>query len=276
MGLLVEPPEVAEAAQRQNPLHALVGGMSVGAPVLVARPASVSWAHLRDGTLDQGPTNSCVGCTFSTATYLRAKILGRPIPRPSAKLFYDGARLSYGDVELLDNGCYPLDAVRFGSEKGMVPWAAWPLLEPGDAEMRALVPEGKTWIDTPPDFGVFHQAIDARVVGYLRADAGDVVAQLEAALVLGQIPGFGMLIPGDYGSVRGKEVYDIASDAVLEGLGAHMQAIVGYDEVSFLIDSSWGAGHGDNGIVRIAKNVIRRNDVSFARTIVTTVPRMAA
>lgn len=276
MGLLVEDEETAAQAQVARPLHALVGGARPGAGTTVLRPARVSYASLLtaldDGILDQGETSQCVGCTFSTCAYLRGLVSNHRIPRPSSKLFYDLARLFHGDSELVDEGCLPLDAVDAAAARGLVAMRDWPMLAPADDAMRALIPKGKTWIDTPPDLAVYRKAIDARVLGYLRADDGDVVAQLEAALAIGQIPGFGMFVFGDYGDVRG-DVYDFPPNAKADDAeGAHMQPIVGYDEVAFEIATSWGRGHGVNGIVRIAKAALGRRDLVFSRTIVTTAP----
>lgn len=260
-GLLDEDEALVGVENLERPLSSIVGG---------PRPALVRYDHLLDQILDQGSTNSCVGCAISTAVYLRGQ-LSTPVRRPSAKLIYDLARLAYGDTALVDEGCRPADAIRMSSDKGLVAWDEWPLFTEDDSFLILRPTEETSWIDTPPPFDVFHEAYDARVTGYFRADFGDIVGMLEGALAAGQIPVFGMRMPDDFGEVRG-EVYDAPPGINPAGLPGHMQAICGYDADAFHVVSSWGEWHGDRGIVRVRKSFVADPRWCHSRIVVTSVP----
>lgn len=262
-GLLDEDDELVGRENVEKPLAGLVG--------IVSRPASIRYDRFLDTILDQGDTNYCVGCAISTAVYLRGQ-LTTPVQRPSAKLIVDLAQLANGDVELVNAGCRPADAIRMSSDKGLVAWDEWPLFTE-DPDLLALRPrEDVPWVNTPPPFDVFHTAYDARVTGYFRADFGDIVGLLEAALAIGQIPVFGMRVAHDYGAIR-TEVYDAPSGVDPAGLPAHMQAICGYDADAFDVVTSWGYGHGNRGIVRIRKSFIADPRWCNSRIVVTSVPK---
>ncbi len=239
------------------------------------RPASVDWRHLLDQILDQGDTASCVGCAFSTSIYLRGQVT-TPIPRPSAKAIYDVARLyaqrlTWPLQPMVDVGCRGWEAIAGAGRHGLVPWAAWPLVTE-DPELLALRPTPETrWINTPPDFTLFSQAIDLVGTGHFRADTGDIEAALEGALVAKQFPAFGMYVNDDYGRVRGDEIFDVSDLTPPEGLPGHMQALCGYDADSFHVVSSWSEEHGNGGIVRVAKRVITSR-WAFTRVVVTHSP----
>ena len=259
-GLIPDDEPVVRQRNDDWPLSGLVGAGR--------RPLSVSYSGALDRIIDQEQTNSCVGCAFSTAMFLRGQ-LSTPIRRPSPKVIYDLGRL-IDENELFDIGCRPQDAIVMVGKHGIVAEEDWPLFT-SDKSLLALSPPGKEWIDTPPDFTVLHQAADAVVTGCFGADGGDIVATLEQALHVRQIPMFAMYVADDYQDVRGTEVYD--HPGRVDSTSSHMQAMCGYDEDSFHIVSSWGEGHGNRGIVRIAKSFIASSNC-FARKVITQVPTL--
>lgn len=264
-------PDPDDMVARENQAQPLAGFVNPGAE----RPAAVSWAHRLDQILDQGDTNSCVGCAIATAIYLRGQNTV-PIPRPSEKAIYDLARgrdQGANRDEYDDVGCRPHNAIEAIHLHGLVHREAWPLWTE-DPSLTVLKPRPETrWVNVPPDFALFRQAIDARLTGHFRGDFGPIAATLERALYLGQIPVYAQYVRHDYGAVRGDDVYDVPSDEREADLPSHMQAIVGYDEVSFHIASSWGRGHGNEGIVRVAKRVLT-SSWSFGRMVITHTPKV--
>lgn len=267
-GLLPDDPELVRAENASCPLTVLTG--------MAKRPKDFDRRGLIDRIIDQGWTNSCVGCAIATAIFLRGQASGKPVRRPSAKLIYDQARLAGGDVpELIDWGCRPHDAIEAARRHGLVPEVSWPLFT-DDPNMLALAPRGTTWINTKPDFTTYHEAADSVMTGYFRADTGDIIGALEGAIALDYFPVFGMLVEPRFGRVVGDELYDAPGRVEdYPGLPGHMQAICGYDEEAFLVVSSWGESHGNRGIVRVAKRFLA-GPWSYARMVITSAPASLA
>ncbi len=271
-GLVPDDPVRVVAENRAHPLIFLTGAPQ-------PRPVRLSWRHLLDGILDQRWTNSCVGCAFATAVYLCGQAKQRPVLRPSAKAFYDGARLRGGPVEeLIDWGCKPLDAIEAARKNGLVRESSWPLFTDDPELLKlAVTKAGKPvdWINAEPPFSLYFEGADAKLTGYYRADTGAIIELLEHALALGEIPVYGQHILDGYGQVTGATLYDTPTLTPPPGLPTHLQAICGYDEEAFEVVSSWGAGHGDRGIVRVRKSVIA-GPWAFARMVITSVPAALA
>lgn len=169
--------------------------------------------------------------------YLRAKIIGRPILRPSRRAIYDFARLCEDPHGLLvDEGSMPSMAMLGMQQYGLVPDERWPLDE--------------ARINEPPPEDVFQHAISATVGEYYRLESGYGCAEsLRHALAQGHIPAFAMSVDASYEQMTPDEIYQGPSGP---SLGGHMQAIVGYTPDYFIIAGSWGYGFARNGFARVA------------------------
>lgn len=207
----------------------------LGAPLHI--PERVDHSPLLDAVPDQGGTSSCVGQAFGTSVYLRAKIAGHPIQRPSRRAIYDFARLCENPQGLLeDSGSMPGMAVLGMQQYGLVSDARWPLDEDN--------------INSPPPEDVFQHALDATVGEYYRIESGFGCAEgIRQALAKGYVPAFAMDVDASYEEMTPDEIYQGPSG---KSLGGHMQAIVGYAPGYFLIAGSWGYGFARNGFARIS------------------------
>jgi hypothetical protein len=217
-------------------------GMLIGAAP-THLPERVDYSALLATVPDQGNTSSCVGQAFATSVYLRARIAGTPIARPSAKAIYDIARLLDAPRSLLeDRGARPRAAIAGMMTFGIVSDERWPLTE---LNVNAL-----------PSFDVIHSAIDARVSGYYRIASGaGCAATLRQALAKGFCPAFAMEVDESYEGISSSEVYTGPTGPLL---GGHMQTIVGYAPGRFVIAGSWGPSFARGGFACIDESFFER------------------
>lgn len=220
------------------PLARLIGGTD---PVIGAG-YGLSYKHLLDGIPNQGPTSSCVGQAFSSSLLVTAHIAGLEIPRPSAKLIYDFARAEAAPyVPLNDVGSRPILALRCLLEKGMVAHTEWPLV---------IAPDNTSNVNDPPPHDIYQSALAARLESWYRIGAGMGASDLiRAALSRGYCPVFAMPVDSRYMWWQGGSVYEGRAGTIL---GWHMQAVCGFGDGFIEVVSSWGRGHGDVGIVKVA------------------------
>jgi hypothetical protein len=200
-------------------------------------PASLDYSALLDAVQNQGPTNSCVGQAFATSLYIRSKIAGAPIARPSAKAIYDVARLLDGPRRsIVDIGSRPRLAIEGMQDYGLVADERWPLTASN--------------VNVPPPLDVFRAGLDAMLSGHYRIGAGIGASSLaRSALARGFVPFFAMPVDASFYDHDGSAVVaNIASGVI----GNHAMAIVGYDESSLLVVNSWGAEWGRSGFCRLA------------------------
>lgn len=207
----------------------------LGAPVHI--PDRVDHSALLDDVPDQGATSSCVGQAFGTSVYIRAKLAGHPIVKPSRRAIYDIARLCDSPhAPLEDIGSMPSMAILGMQTYGIVPDARWPLDEAN--------------INQQPPEDVFQHAIAATVDEYYRiASGGGCAEHVRQALAQGHIPAFAMQVDDAYERMTPDEIYRGPEGP---SLGGHMQAVVGYGPGYFLIAGSWGYSWARNGFARIA------------------------
>lgn len=211
------------------------------------RAAVLNYSSLLDAISDQRNTSSCVGHAFSTSIYITAKLQGTPIPRPSQKAIYDYAREEDQPyVELVDDGCRPLAAIKCLTTKGMVsndPVEGWPLL---------FHPDGMTNINVRPPLDVYQSALAAKVGDYYRVAAGFGASELvRLALSSGYVPVFSMPVDSAYMWWKSDGIYEGRKGAVL---GYHMQSTIGFTDGAILVATSWGPTHGDMGVVAISND----------------------
>ena len=257
LGWRPDDPSIVQHELVSKHLSNLVGAMApVRAPVL-------NYTPLLDKIPDQRNTSSCVGHAFATAIYLTAKLQGFDIPRPSAKAIYDFAR---GEdqpyVHLQDDGCRPLAAIRCLVDKGMVSDADWPIL---------FHPEGMSNINVRPPIDVYQEALAAKVGDWYRIAAGPgASALIDHALARGYCPVFAMPVDHEYQWLQGEKIYEGRKGA---SLGGHMQAIAGKGDGYKMIVTSWGATHGDYGVVKIANDYIDSGECTDI-IVCTVVPRL--
>jgi hypothetical protein len=216
-------------------------------------PLAVNYADHLDAVQDQGPTSSCVGNALSSSIYLRAKLAGTPIPRPSRKAIYDFARLVDDPHKgLLDLGSRPRAAMVGLQDYGIVPESRWPL---DFARINELPPND-----------VFQHAVDAMVTDYYRVGAGAGAATLvRQALARGFCPTFAMEVDQAYEDYDGSFTWD-----GLKGpsLGGHYQCVIGYGEDYLVVLNSWSSAWGDHGFARIGD---RAFDAAATDILVPTV-----
>lgn len=252
LGLVRDRAEHVDEDNERRHLGGFLGSSNRGLPL------ELSYATWLDRIIDQGGTNSCVGCAISTAVYLRMRYqIGRAAVRPSPKGIYDVARLiDRPGLPLLDNGCRPRAAIAGAQHNGLVSDDRWPLID--------------ETVNVPPPFDVFAAGVGAILTGHYRADSGDIPWLLRRALSLGHFPVFGMLVPESYAGWVTGDIFNADRGQAPDGLG-HMQAICGYGEGYFEVVSSWGYGHGMQGIVRIADDFVA-SAWAFDRLVITAVP----
>lgn len=212
--------------------------------------AEISYATLLDKVPDQETTSSCVGNSLSTSIYLRAKILGLSLPRPSRKLFYDLSRLIDDPHRAMtDDGCRPSSAVFGAKDSGLVSEERWPLF--GTTEQALELSGGKTdkWINVAPPQDVFEHALEARLGDYYRINNGTGCAlNIRHALYSGFCPIFSMPVDESYENFAGDGVF---AGVMGDVLGSHMQCVVGSGPGYLLVCNSWSEEWGNHGLVAI-------------------------
>lgn len=209
-----------------------VGGL-IGASVSEL-PASVDYSAFLPSVPDQGGSSACVGFAFATAIYLRAKLAGHPIDRPSAKGIYDVARLTDARNVLIDDGCRPRAAIDGLQTFGMVSETRWPLTP--------------TNVNDLPPLDVFQHGLGAMIANYYRIGGGDVATLVRSALAKGFLPFFAMPVDNAFVKMNGAGPYNNLTGPAL---GSHAMCLVGYDADTFLIANSWSASWGAAGFARI-------------------------
>lgn len=256
------PDDAAVVAREETEKHVsnLIGALSP-----VAAGAEIDYAALLDKIPDQGPTSSCVGQALATALFLTAAVSGAPIPRPSAKLFYDFARAEDQPyVRLVDDGSRPLAAMRCGVDKGMVAEADWAI---------DFYPSGSSNINTRPPLDVFESALGYRIGDYYRIAAGAGASELvDHALARGFCPIFAMPVDEAYERLHDDSIYEGRKGS---SLGGHMQAIAGKGDGFKRVVGSWGTSFGARGLVRIANDYFDSGECTDI-LVATVVPALVA
>lgn len=216
-------------------------------------PASVEYRDLMPPVRDQRG-NSCVGEAIAAAVIGVSRIAQRPVQYPSPLALYTLGRQydAYGGI-LTDIGSRPRAVIKAAQDFGLVALERW---EPDDVND-----------EVPLD--VLTAGSDALLTDAYRIDDGDIVSALCMALSNGFLPAFGMGVDDAYTKYSGGLITEIAGASI----GGHMQLITGYDEVSFTVRNSWGAGWGDGGYSHISKAFIA-GPTCFDRTTITISPRV--
>lgn len=223
-----------------------VGSLLGAAPVGV--PVAIDLSHALDVVQDQGATSSCVGQALASSLYMRAKLAGQPIARPSALAIYTFARaVDQPHTPLADVGSRPRMALTGLRDFGVVADARWPL--------------APATLNQPLPLDVFQHAADALLIDYYRIDGGAGSSTLiKSALARGFVPTFAIDVDDGYQAYRG----GVWTGRTSTSLGGHYQAVVGYDADTFLVLNSWGTSWGFGGYARIHRDVFENG---FARDI---------
>lgn len=199
----------------------------------VGVPASVDLSAHVGQVRDQSITSSCVGQAFARAIHVRAGVEGKDLPFPSALAIYTLAREEERAGMLLDRGCYPRNAAKAISRRGVCGEQHWPF----DADrVNGAVP-----------WRVLQDSADALVDGYYRIGGigADRCELVRSALAAGFPVPFATQVDhalegyagrGEIGAFRGPS------------LGGHMMCLIGYRPGAFLGVNSWGSGWGLRGL----------------------------
>jgi hypothetical protein len=227
----------------------------VGA-VRPALPSPVSFLPYLDRVLDQGGMNACVGFALSSALYLRGRIAGFDIPRPSPLAIYTLARLIDGPHgKLTDEGSRPRSAMVGLQSMGMVIEGRWPAIE---ARVNDTLP-----------LDVYQHADEAPLTDWYRIGQGPGAAEnVRHALVRGFPCAFAMPVDQAYESFAGGVVADVGAP-----LGSHYQAIVGATDEGLVVLNSWGSNWGVRGTATIADAMFDRiaSDIMVPTVVPTRV-----
>jgi C1A family cysteine protease len=244
LGYLPDLDTDVAADLRHKHVGALIGAAPIGVPVSL----DLSWAL--DAVQNQGSTSSCVGQALASSIYMRGKIAGHTIARPSACAIYTFARLvNYPHTVLADTGSRPRMAMIGLQDFGVVAESRWPL--------------SPATLNEPLPLDVFQHGAQALLTDYYRIDSAPgsgASTLIKAALARGFIPTFAIDVDESYQQYKG----GVWRGRTGPSLGGHYQAIVGYDADSMLVLNSWGTGWGLDGFARIEHGFF---DLGFARDI---------
>jgi hypothetical protein len=204
--------------------------------------ASVDMSPFVDRVRDQLGTGSCVGQAIARAAHIRAALLSRPIPFPSALAIYANAR-SY---PLIDEGCRPRDAMRGIQDYGLVSEDVWPFEE--------------SRVDITLPWDVVQSGSGAKLEGYYRLwTQGEALAMsVRVALSNGYPVIFGQDVDDDFYNYTGGILGAFRGPSQ----GGHMTTLIGYDETSFLAVNSWGDQWGMGGFYRVSAERLTDPNVS--------------
>lgn len=223
-------------------------GAFLGAPVSI--PAEASLAHLVDDVNDQKWTSSCVGQALGKALQVRLRKIGFLLAFiPSFGGIYTLARrvgMKDAKAPLVDDGCFPRDAMTAIKELGVPSAKVWPF----DPDK---VNEELPWdvLQDATRFLVF-QWFRITAFGESRSDA---IAQ---AISKGFPVIFGLRVWDSFLSHLGD---GLIREPGKDDAGGHMMTIVGYrtgadGKREFHVLNSWGLGWGDRGFCWIHEDVL--------------------
>lgn len=245
--------------------HAKTDWLFGESQIAAARPvtgaiegSSIDWLD-RVGTdkIQDQLGGTCVGQALGSSAFMRARIAGRPIRRPSATLIVAFAQMTDSPGSPIDcDGCYPTVAIRGARDRGLVADEEWPETH-------------ENLVTIPPE-DVWARAEGATVEAYYRIpDGGDVVAGLRSALERGYLPIFGMSVDTKYENT-GSAVYDEPGGGIL---GNHAQLVVGYSTIlnAFRVMNSWGVTFGEGGLAWVSAQFMARR--TFDRLVAQTTPK---
>lgn len=241
---------------KHRPIVRLVGSV---------RPAtSVDYTAIFGEPFDQENTNSCTGNSASKSLAMRARFVGRPLhDDPSRNGLYGvGRKVDAPYRALEDFGARPTSLWIGAEEYGICFEKDWPLFGPD-----VLQPDGSTvpQVNADPPLDVFTTGQANLVTDRFRIAPGNGAAdEIGMALARGIFPTFTMPVdrpfqrmgPGDppFDGITGSD------------LGLHSQLFIGRlvvgDVPVFLVGSSWGRGHGRNGVVLVTERFVNSGAVT--------------
>jgi len=247
LGCVLDPSEVVAGELRTRHVASLIGSDAAYAPVR-------DWREHLDFVPDQGPTETCVAWSLSSATLLAARVAGRPIARPSVRWLY---AISHWAVlpgtPIAPNGRSARTMSVAAERHGLVAESRWPF--------------DVAQVTEPPPLDLDVAGADALLTGWYRVGGGDVPTQLRMALNAGHFPMLAMQVRESFDAYRGG-IYEPRGRA----RGWHMLVVVGYSPKAFVLLNSWGPLHGDGGFVLIDDELVLGPEVADI-VVVTTAPK---
>lgn len=247
LGCVLDPPDVVAGELRTRHVAALVGTDAAYAPVR-------DWRGELDFIPDQGPTETCVAWSLSSAVFLAARAADAPIPRPSVRWLY---AISHWAVlpgtSISPGGRSARTMARAAERHGLVAESRWPF--------------DVAHVTEPPPLDVDVAGTDALLTGWYRVGNGDVPTQMRMALNVGHFPMLAIQVRESFDAYRGG-LYTPSGAA----RGWHMLVAVGYSPGAFVLLNSWGTAHGEGGFVLVPDEVIVGPDVADI-VVVTAAPK---
>lgn len=217
----------------------------------IVLPERVDWTAHIDWIRHQGASNACLGFAFARALQLSRRVQDAPqCEMPSPLHIYDLARGVQGRLFILG-----LNGGQEQEDGGAAPEFAAIALERYGFCPESACPWDEARVRQPLKMHEYMGGISRRaVLAHRITDEGQARLQaIRAAITLG------------HGGIIGIDVDNAFVDWTnvvpwtgIRGarLGGHALAWVGYDPLSLWIVNSWGDDWGDEGIARIAWNVI--------------------
>jgi hypothetical protein len=193
--------------------------------------------------LDQGSEGACTG--FGLAAVINYLLWKQRIDagQPTVDLGPVSARMLYEMAKVYDEwagedyeGSSCRGAMKGWHKHGVCPDELWPYWTPGGRRSRAR-----------PKGGWQERAAEVPIGAYYRIDK-DSIGDMQAAIrEVGAIYVSSNVHDGWFRLPQGRELEIIPAKAPEDEEGGHAYAIVGYDEIGFIVQNSWGPDWGARG-----------------------------
>lgn len=181
---------------------------------------------------DQGGIGSCVLNAFATVLERLCRLDGLKVELSRLQGYYDCREVRGWENQ--DTGCFPEDAVRVLSEKGLALEALWEYVE--------------SKFTVKPPSGVYAQAVNHRIKNWYRAESNEAImaavafgADREGPNINGNLVAHSFSVPNAYTQAWNTGMW-IPDANVNDDVGGHEEVWIGYDR------SITHPGYGEPGV----------------------------